>query len=49
MLHVRRYVGLMVYGSPGVVVLQTNVAPEHPNRAVMRAKDFSPPETAFVE
>ena len=36
----QQMVGLVVYGTPGVVVLQTNVAPEHPNRAKMRSKEF---------
>ena len=33
-------VGVMVFGMPGVVVLQTNYAPDHPNRASQRSKQF---------
>ena len=32
------YVGVLARGKPAVVVIQTNYAPEHPNRAHMRSK-----------
>ena len=37
-LHKKSLVGMLARGNPCVLVLQTNHAPDHPNRAALRAK-----------
>ena len=37
-MHQKYLVGMLVRGEPAVLVLQTNHAPEHPNRAALRSK-----------
>ena len=37
-MHQKYLVGVLVRGEPAVLVLQTNHAPEHPNRAALRSK-----------
>ena len=37
-MHQKYLVGMLARGEPAVLVLQTNHAPEHPNRAALRSK-----------